>query len=42
VRRSIAWLASTKLAPHLRSGIHTRSMCTYEPDPADDLTWVLD
>ena len=30
------------LARHLRAGIHTGLNCSYEPDPADSLDWVLD
>jgi hypothetical protein len=30
------------LARHLRTGIHTGLSCSYEPDPADDVDWVLD
>ncbi len=30
------------LARHLRTGIHTGLNCSYEPDPADNLDWVLD
>ena len=30
------------LGRHLRSRIHTGLNCSYEPDPADDLDWVLD
>ena len=30
------------LARHLRTGIHTGLNCSYEPDPADSLDWVLD
>ena len=30
------------LARHLQTGIHTGLNCSYEPDPADNLDWVLD
>ncbi len=30
------------LGRHLRARIHTGLSCSYEPDPADDLEWVLD
>jgi hypothetical protein len=30
------------LARHLQTGIHTGLNCSYEPDPADNLAWVLD
>ena len=30
------------LARHLRAGIHTGLNCSYEPDPAGSLDWVLD
>jgi hypothetical protein len=30
------------LARHLQTGIHTGLNCSYEPDPADHLDWVLD
>ncbi|MDX6258292.1 MAG: hypothetical protein QOJ11_4626 [Frankiales bacterium] len=30
------------LARHLRSGIHTGLTCSYQPDPADSVDWVLD
>ena len=30
------------LARHLQAGIHTGLNCSYEPDPADSLDWVLD
>jgi hypothetical protein len=30
------------LARHLRAGVHTGLNCSYEPDPADSLDWVLD
>ena len=30
------------LGRHLQTRIHTDLNCSYEPDPADDLDWVLD
>jgi hypothetical protein len=30
------------LARHLRTGIHTGLRCSYQPDPANDLDWILD
>jgi hypothetical protein len=30
------------LARHLRTGIHTGLNCSYEPDPAGNLDWILD
>lgn len=30
------------LARHLQARIHTGLTCTYEPDPADNLDWILD
>jgi hypothetical protein len=30
------------LARHLRTGIHTGLYCSYEPDPAGNLEWILD
>ena len=30
------------LARHLQTGIHTGLNCSYEPDPANGLDWVLD
>jgi hypothetical protein len=30
------------LARHLRTGIHTSLNCSYEPDPAGNLDWILD
>jgi uncharacterized membrane protein len=30
------------LARHLQAGIHTGLNCSYDPDPADNLDWVLD
>jgi hypothetical protein len=30
------------LGRHRRSGIHTGLTCSYQPDPADGVDWVLD
>ncbi|MGO9218159.1 MAG: hypothetical protein ACLP5E_10395 [Streptosporangiaceae bacterium] len=30
------------LGRHLQTRIHTGLHCSYEPDPADDLDWILD
>jgi hypothetical protein len=30
------------LARHLQARVHTGLACTYEPDPADSLDWILD
>ncbi len=30
------------LARHVQTGIRTGLTCSYEPDPADNLDWILD